>query len=151
MYFLACVFSQSSPVSSDCVMSGFLLYGDHPKTWQQTWSVVTRSEPAALLLYIDPQVGISVMKTNVNVTIAFYFQTWSLLSHILVSVCVTVIRKRRSLYEMHAVLSPQSLPLKHTTQQSPSATMRSHGGKREILLKLERAVVQLTAEMDSDF
>ncbi|XP_068442230.1 FYVE, RhoGEF and PH domain-containing protein 4-like [Clinocottus analis] len=45
----------SSPVSGDCAMSGFLLYGDHPKTWQQTWSVVTRSEPAALLLYTDPQ------------------------------------------------------------------------------------------------
>uniref|UniRef100_A0A8C3AKN4 FYVE, RhoGEF and PH domain containing 4b n=1 Tax=Cyclopterus lumpus TaxID=8103 RepID=A0A8C3AKN4_CYCLU len=47
--------SEASPVSSDCVMSGFLLYGDNPKTWQQTWSVVTRSEPAALLLYTAPQ------------------------------------------------------------------------------------------------
>ncbi|XP_056280403.1 FYVE, RhoGEF and PH domain-containing protein 4-like isoform X2 [Pseudoliparis swirei] len=47
--------SEASPVSSDCVMSGFLLYGDHPKTWQQTWSVVTRSDPAALLLYTAPQ------------------------------------------------------------------------------------------------
>ncbi|XP_054480482.1 FYVE, RhoGEF and PH domain-containing protein 4-like isoform X2 [Anoplopoma fimbria] len=47
--------SEASPVSSDCVMSGFLLYGDNPKTWQQMWSVVTRSEPAVLLLYTARQ------------------------------------------------------------------------------------------------
>ncbi|XP_059182435.1 FYVE, RhoGEF and PH domain-containing protein 4-like isoform X2 [Centropristis striata] len=43
------------PVSSDCVISGFLLYGDNPKTWQQVWSVITRTEPLVLHLYTDPQ------------------------------------------------------------------------------------------------
>lgn len=69
--FLVCVFSQSeaSPVSSDCVMSGFLLYGDNPKTWQQVWTVISRTEPPALHLYTAPQVGISVIKNNVNAAV----------------------------------------------------------------------------------
>ncbi|TDG96821.1 hypothetical protein EPR50_G00232890 [Perca flavescens] len=47
--------SEGSPVSSDCVMSGFLLYGDNPKTWQQVWTVISRTEPPALHLYTAPQ------------------------------------------------------------------------------------------------
>uniref|UniRef100_A0A8D0D0V8 FYVE, RhoGEF and PH domain-containing protein 4-like n=1 Tax=Sander lucioperca TaxID=283035 RepID=A0A8D0D0V8_SANLU len=47
--------SEASPVSSDCVMSGFLLYGDNPKTWQQVWTVISRTEPPALHLYTAPQ------------------------------------------------------------------------------------------------
>ncbi|XP_031721693.1 FYVE, RhoGEF and PH domain-containing protein 4-like isoform X1 [Anarrhichthys ocellatus] len=43
------------PIYSDYVMCGFLLYGDNPKTWQQMWSVVTRSEPVLLHLYTAPQ------------------------------------------------------------------------------------------------
>uniref|UniRef100_A0A3B4UN22 FYVE, RhoGEF and PH domain containing 4b n=1 Tax=Seriola dumerili TaxID=41447 RepID=A0A3B4UN22_SERDU len=50
--------SEASPVSSDVVMSGFLQYGDNPKTWQRVWSVVTRTEPPVLSLYAVPQVGI---------------------------------------------------------------------------------------------
>ncbi len=71
--FLAHVFSQSeiSPVSSDSVISGFLLYGDNPKTWQQVWSVITRSEPLVLHLYSASQVGISVIENYVNVTMGY--------------------------------------------------------------------------------
>ncbi|XP_071357684.1 FYVE, RhoGEF and PH domain-containing protein 4-like isoform X2 [Trachinotus anak] len=47
--------SEASPVSSDIVMSGFLQYGDNPKTWQRVWSVVTRTEPPVLFLYAVPQ------------------------------------------------------------------------------------------------
>ncbi|XP_040886561.1 FYVE, RhoGEF and PH domain-containing protein 4-like isoform X2 [Toxotes jaculatrix] len=47
--------SEASPVSSDSVMSGFLQYGDNPKTWQRVWSVVTRTEPPVLCLYALPQ------------------------------------------------------------------------------------------------
>ncbi|KAL7371028.1 hypothetical protein ABVT39_016651 [Epinephelus coioides] len=47
--------SEVSTVSSDCIMSGFLLYGDNPKTWQQVWSVITRAEPCVLHLYTAPQ------------------------------------------------------------------------------------------------
>ncbi|XP_033470733.1 FYVE, RhoGEF and PH domain-containing protein 4-like [Epinephelus lanceolatus] len=47
--------SEVSTVSSDCIMSGFLLYGDNPKTWQQVWSVITRAEPCILHLYTAPQ------------------------------------------------------------------------------------------------
>ncbi|XP_051247967.1 FYVE, RhoGEF and PH domain-containing protein 4-like isoform X2 [Dicentrarchus labrax] len=46
---------EASPVSSDGLMSGFLLYGDNPKTWQQVWSVITRTEPPTLCLYTAPQ------------------------------------------------------------------------------------------------
>ncbi|XP_033987378.1 FYVE, RhoGEF and PH domain-containing protein 4-like [Trematomus bernacchii] len=42
---------ETSTVSSDCEMSGFLLYGDNPKTCQQVWSVITRTEPPVLHLY----------------------------------------------------------------------------------------------------
>ncbi|XP_070847754.1 FYVE, RhoGEF and PH domain-containing protein 4-like isoform X1 [Chaetodon trifascialis] len=47
--------SEMSPVSSDSVMSSFLLYGDSPKTWQQVWSVISTTEPLALCLYAAPQ------------------------------------------------------------------------------------------------
>lgn len=55
-----CVLFQSemSAVSCDSIMSGFLLYGDNPKTWQQVWSVLSRTEPLTLYLYAAPQVGI---------------------------------------------------------------------------------------------
>lgn len=59
--FLVCVNvssqSEMSPQSGDSLMSGFLLYGDDPKTWQQVWCVITRTEPLALYLYTAPQVG----------------------------------------------------------------------------------------------
>ncbi|XP_070710316.1 FYVE, RhoGEF and PH domain-containing protein 4-like [Pempheris klunzingeri] len=41
--------------SSDGVMSSFLLYGDNPKTWQQVWAVIPRTEPPVLSLYTAPQ------------------------------------------------------------------------------------------------
>ncbi|XP_056223521.1 FYVE, RhoGEF and PH domain-containing protein 4-like isoform X1 [Seriola aureovittata] len=47
--------SEASPVSSDVVMSGFLQYGDNPKTWQRVWSVIIRTEPPVLSLYAVPQ------------------------------------------------------------------------------------------------
>ncbi|KAK5849169.1 hypothetical protein PBY51_008832 [Eleginops maclovinus] len=47
--------SEASIVSRDCVMSGFLLYGDNPKTCQQVWSVITCIEPPVLHLYTAPQ------------------------------------------------------------------------------------------------
>ncbi|XP_042367083.1 FYVE, RhoGEF and PH domain-containing protein 4-like [Plectropomus leopardus] len=47
--------SEVSPRSSDCIISGFLLYGDNPKTWQQVWSVITQTEPLLLRLYSAPQ------------------------------------------------------------------------------------------------
>ncbi|XP_070785484.1 FYVE, RhoGEF and PH domain-containing protein 4-like [Enoplosus armatus] len=47
--------SEASLVFRDYVMSGFLLYGDNPKTWQQVWSVITRTEPPVLYLYTAPQ------------------------------------------------------------------------------------------------
>lgn len=47
--------SEASPVSSDNILSGFLLYGDNPKTLQQVWSVITRTEPPVLCLYTAPQ------------------------------------------------------------------------------------------------
>ncbi|TMS03068.1 FYVE, RhoGEF and PH domain-containing protein 4 [Larimichthys crocea] len=47
--------SEASPVSSDNIMTGFLLYGDNPKTLQQVWSVITRTEPPVLCLYTAPQ------------------------------------------------------------------------------------------------
>ena len=54
-----CVFqSEVSAVSQDGIMSGFLLYGDNPKTWQQVWCVLSRTEPLTLCLYAAPQVGI---------------------------------------------------------------------------------------------
>ncbi|KAM3858993.1 FYVE, RhoGEF and PH domain-containing protein 4-like [Diretmus argenteus] len=37
------------------VMSGFLQYGDNPKTWQRVWCVIPRTEPLVLHLYTDPQ------------------------------------------------------------------------------------------------
>lgn len=50
-----------SPVSqsevSSLSMRSFLFYGDSPKTWQQVWCVITRTEPATLDLYAAPQVG----------------------------------------------------------------------------------------------
>ncbi|KAK1906948.1 FYVE RhoGEF and PH domain containing protein 4 [Dissostichus eleginoides] len=46
---------ETSTVSSDCEISGFLLYGDNPKTCQQVWSVITRTEPPVLHLYTAPQ------------------------------------------------------------------------------------------------
>ncbi|XP_067437956.1 FYVE, RhoGEF and PH domain-containing protein 4-like isoform X1 [Thunnus thynnus] len=46
---------EASPVSSDNVMSGFLQYGDNPKTWQRVWSVITRTEPPVLYLYTASQ------------------------------------------------------------------------------------------------
>ncbi|GLD45829.1 FYVE, RhoGEF and PH domain-containing protein 4-like protein [Lates japonicus] len=47
--------SEASPAISDVVMSGFLQYGDNPKTCQRVWSVITRTEPPVLSLYADPQ------------------------------------------------------------------------------------------------
>ncbi|XP_074481362.1 FYVE, RhoGEF and PH domain-containing protein 4-like isoform X2 [Sebastes fasciatus] len=47
--------SEVSAVSSDCVMSGFLLYGDNPNTWQHVWSVIPLTEPPVLQLYTAPQ------------------------------------------------------------------------------------------------
>ncbi|CAJ1054377.1 FYVE%2C RhoGEF and PH domain-containing protein 4-like [Xyrichtys novacula] len=47
--------SETSLGSRDGVMSGFLLYGDNPKTWQQMWCVITRTEPPFLCLYSAPQ------------------------------------------------------------------------------------------------
>ncbi|TKS91006.1 FYVE, RhoGEF and PH domain-containing protein 4 [Collichthys lucidus] len=47
--------SEASPVSSDNIMTGFLLYGDNPETLQQVWSVITRTEPPVLCLYTAPQ------------------------------------------------------------------------------------------------
>ncbi|KAM4615616.1 FYVE, RhoGEF and PH domain-containing protein 4-like [Polymixia lowei] len=46
---------EASPVFSDGVMSGFLQYGDNPKTWQRVWSVIPRTEPPVLCLYSAPQ------------------------------------------------------------------------------------------------
>uniref|UniRef100_A0A673BJ10 FYVE, RhoGEF and PH domain containing 4b n=1 Tax=Sphaeramia orbicularis TaxID=375764 RepID=A0A673BJ10_9TELE len=47
--------SETSPVSSHNLMSGFLQYGDNTKTWQRMWCVVTRTEPPVLHLYAAPQ------------------------------------------------------------------------------------------------
>ncbi|XP_036977459.1 FYVE, RhoGEF and PH domain-containing protein 4-like isoform X3 [Acanthopagrus latus] len=47
--------SEVSAVSQDGIMSGFLLYGDNPKTWQQVWCVLSRTEPLTLCLYAAPQ------------------------------------------------------------------------------------------------
>ncbi|KAM9328167.1 FYVE, RhoGEF and PH domain-containing protein 4-like [Pholidichthys leucotaenia] len=47
--------SEASPGSSDCVISGFLYYGNDPMTWQRVWSVLSRTEPPVLHLYVDPQ------------------------------------------------------------------------------------------------
>uniref|UniRef100_A0A665TDD4 FYVE, RhoGEF and PH domain containing 4b n=1 Tax=Echeneis naucrates TaxID=173247 RepID=A0A665TDD4_ECHNA len=47
--------SEASPVSCNTVMSGFLQYGDNPKTWERVWSVITRTEPPVLSLYSLPQ------------------------------------------------------------------------------------------------
>ncbi|KAM6961561.1 FYVE, RhoGEF and PH domain-containing protein 4-like [Tautogolabrus adspersus] len=47
--------SEASLVSTDCFMSGFLLFGDNPKTWQHVWCVITRTDSPALYLYTDPQ------------------------------------------------------------------------------------------------
>lgn len=58
-------------MSSDNIMTGFLLYGDNPKTLQQVWSVITRTEPPVLCLYTAPQVGISVIENDVNLTIIY--------------------------------------------------------------------------------
>uniref|UniRef100_A0A671YKP8 FYVE, RhoGEF and PH domain containing 4b n=1 Tax=Sparus aurata TaxID=8175 RepID=A0A671YKP8_SPAAU len=46
---------EMSAVSCDSIMSGFLLYSDNPKTWQQVWSVLSRTEPLTLCLYAAPQ------------------------------------------------------------------------------------------------
>uniref|UniRef100_UPI0037E785B8 FYVE, RhoGEF and PH domain-containing protein 4-like n=1 Tax=Semicossyphus pulcher TaxID=241346 RepID=UPI0037E785B8 len=46
---------EASLISTDSVMCGFLLYGDNPKTWQQLWCVITRTEPPVLCLYTTPQ------------------------------------------------------------------------------------------------
>ncbi|KAM9845915.1 FYVE, RhoGEF and PH domain-containing protein 4-like [Aulostomus maculatus] len=46
---------EASPASSDRVISGFLRYGDNPKTCQQVWSVVTRAQPPTLHLYAASQ------------------------------------------------------------------------------------------------
>lgn len=56
-------------------MSGFLQYGDNPKTQQRVWSVITRTKPPVLYLYAAAQVGISVIDNSVSVT-----STYSLLS-----------------------------------------------------------------------
>ncbi|XP_058480031.1 FYVE, RhoGEF and PH domain-containing protein 4-like isoform X1 [Solea solea] len=45
---------EASPVT-DIVVSGFLHYGDKPKTWQQMWCVITKAEPPVLFLYNVPQ------------------------------------------------------------------------------------------------
>ncbi|XP_034529111.1 FYVE, RhoGEF and PH domain-containing protein 4-like [Notolabrus celidotus] len=47
--------SEASLVSTDGTMSGFLLYGNNPKTWQQLWCVITRTDPPFLCLYTTPQ------------------------------------------------------------------------------------------------
>ncbi|XP_074554209.1 FYVE, RhoGEF and PH domain-containing protein 4-like [Halichoeres trimaculatus] len=47
--------SEASLGSPDSAMSGFLLYGNNPKTWQQMWCVITRTEPPFLCLYAAPQ------------------------------------------------------------------------------------------------
>ncbi|KAM7366958.1 hypothetical protein PAMP_014889 [Pampus punctatissimus] len=46
---------EASLVSSDSVMTGFLQYGDNPKTWQRVWSVITRTKPPVLYLYAASQ------------------------------------------------------------------------------------------------
>lgn len=43
--------------ASNCLMRSFLFYGDEPKTWQQLWCVITRTEPPTLQLYAAQQVG----------------------------------------------------------------------------------------------
>lgn len=83
--FLCVVYqSEASPVFNDSVMSGFLRYGDNPKTWQREWTVIPRAEPPVLSLYAVPQVGIFVIRKCIllqNVfckyTVAFYFQALS--------------------------------------------------------------------------
>lgn len=43
--------------SSHCLIRSFLFYGDDPKTWQQLWCVIARTEPATLQLFAAQQVG----------------------------------------------------------------------------------------------
>ncbi|CAK6984531.1 FYVE%2C RhoGEF and PH domain-containing protein 4-like [Scomber scombrus] len=46
---------EPSPVCSESEMSGFLQYGDNPKTRQRVWSVITGTEPPVLYLYAAAQ------------------------------------------------------------------------------------------------
>nr|XP_057934715.1 FYVE, RhoGEF and PH domain-containing protein 4-like isoform X2 [Doryrhamphus excisus] len=41
---------QPAEFPSNCVMSGFLQYGDNPKTWQRVWCVITNTEHPLLSL-----------------------------------------------------------------------------------------------------
>ncbi|XP_077399500.1 FYVE, RhoGEF and PH domain-containing protein 4-like [Vanacampus margaritifer] len=40
---------------TSCLISGFLQYGDNPKTWQQVWAVIAKTKPLVLSLYADQQ------------------------------------------------------------------------------------------------
>ncbi|KAJ0012507.1 hypothetical protein NQD34_016841, partial [Periophthalmus magnuspinnatus] len=40
---------------SKILISGFLNYGDNPKTWQQTWTVLPKNDPSVLYLYAASQ------------------------------------------------------------------------------------------------
>ncbi|XP_041636190.1 FYVE, RhoGEF and PH domain-containing protein 4-like [Cheilinus undulatus] len=46
---------EASLTSNNNHMSGFLLYGDNPKTWQQVWCVISRTEAPVLYLFTAPQ------------------------------------------------------------------------------------------------
>ncbi|XP_054655987.1 FYVE, RhoGEF and PH domain-containing protein 4-like [Dunckerocampus dactyliophorus] len=46
---------QSPEFPSNCVMSGFLQYGDNPKTWQRVWCVITNAEHPLLSLCATSQ------------------------------------------------------------------------------------------------
>lgn len=75
-------------MSSDNIMTGFLLYGDNPKTLQQVWSVITRTEPPVLCLYTAPQVGISVIENDVNLTMIYCILDFY---RVLISLCIELL------------------------------------------------------------
>uniref|UniRef100_A0A3B3ZJS4 FYVE, RhoGEF and PH domain containing 4b n=1 Tax=Periophthalmus magnuspinnatus TaxID=409849 RepID=A0A3B3ZJS4_9GOBI len=43
------------------LISGFLNYGDNPKTWQQTWTVLPKNDPSVLYLYAASQSTIPLL------------------------------------------------------------------------------------------
>jgi len=77
----------------------------------------------------------------------FIFQIWELLCRTLVSsVCHCYLGATVPIRHACSVVATVAAPQTHNT-----AIVCSHGRKREILLKLESAVGQLTAETDCDF
>ncbi|KAM9772371.1 FYVE, RhoGEF and PH domain-containing protein 4-like isoform 2-T2 [Syngnathus typhle] len=47
--------AESETFPASCIISGFLQYGDNPKTWQRVFAVITKTEPLVLSLYAAQQ------------------------------------------------------------------------------------------------